>query len=287
MTESTAADRAAESSAPFRAAEHAAPVIDAALRSALDRAAVAPRLLVALDFDGVLAPVVDDPDSARALPASHAALLALRALPGTVVALVSGRSLESLDVVGGLPADAPLVGSHGLELRLSATDARPAVSAADVERVVALRSRLEPLVARVEGAWIEQKPAGLAVHSRLVANVDDAAALGAAVREAAAAADRGLMVRDGKDVVEISVRDATKGDGVRALVERFAPDAVLFAGDDVTDEDALAVLGPDDVGIKVGPAATIAPFRVADPAAVAAVLEHVLEVRTSARFAGA
>lgn len=253
--------------------------VDADLQGALDRAAAADRLLVALDFDGVLAPEVDDPDDARALPASLAALLALRELPGTTVALVSGRSLASLDRVGGMPTAVPLVGSHGLELRLSSEDVRPAVSAADAERVVALRSRLEQLVARVEGAWIEDKPAGLAVHSRLVANADDAAALGTAVREAAAAADRGLTVRDGKNVVEFSVRDATKGDGLRALAERFSPDAVLFAGDDVTDEDALAVLGPDDVGIKVGWAPTIAPFRVADPAAVAAVLEHLLRSR--------
>lgn len=262
------------------------PALDADLQGALDRAADADRLLVALDFDGVLAPEVDDPDDARALPASLAALLALRELPGTTVALVSGRSLESLDRVGGMPTAVPLVGSHGLELRLSAEDAHPAVSAADAERVVALRSRLAPLVARVDGAWIEDKPAGLAVHSRLVANPDDAAALGAAVREAAAAADRGLTVRDGKNVVELSVRDATKGDGLRVLAERFSPDAVLFAGDDVTDEDALAVLGPDDVGIKVGSAPTIAPFRVVDPAAVAAVLEHLLDARRAARPVG-
>lgn len=258
------------------------PAFDADLRRALDRASAAPRLLVALDFDGVLAPEVDDPDDARALPASHAALLALHELPGTTVALVSGRSLESLDRVGGMPEDVPLVGSHGLELRLAAGDARPAVSAADAERVVALRSRLEPLVARVDGAWIEDKPAGLAVHSRLVASADDAAALGSAVRAEAAAADPGLTVRDGKHVVEFSVRDATKGEGLRALVARFSPGAVLFAGDDVTDEDALAVLGSDDVGIKVGPAATIAPFRVSGPEAITAVLERLLDARRAA-----
>ena len=64
------------------------PDLDPALAAAVDRLAAAPALLIALDFDGTLAPEVDDPAAARALPAAHAALLALHALPGTTVALV-------------------------------------------------------------------------------------------------------------------------------------------------------------------------------------------------------
>lgn len=252
-----------------------------ALDAELDRLAVVPRLLIALDFDGTLAPEVDDPAAARALPEARAAALALHALPDTIVALVSGRALESLAAVGEAPDDLPLIGSHGLELRFDATDVRPAVDAHDASRVAALRSRLEPIVARVEGAWIEQKPAGLAVHSRLVADPEAALGLAAEVRAAAADGDDGLTVRAGKNVVEFAVRDATKGDGLRALSERFAPDAVIFAGDDVTDEDALAVLGPGDLGIKVGAAETVARARVADPAAMAAALERLLASRRS------
>ncbi len=260
------------------------PAVDPALAAELDRIAAVPTLLVALDVDGTLAPLVDDPDDSRALPAARAALDALAALPGTVVALVSGRSLESLARVGEVPDDQPLVGSHGLEVRFGAGDARPAVDDADAARVVALRSRLEPLVAAVPGAWIEPKPAGLAVHSRRVDDPVAVRALTEAVHAAAAEVDDALTVRDGRDVVEFAVRDATKGDGLRALVERFAPDAVLFAGDDVTDEDALAVLGPDDLGIKVGEAESVARARVADVDAMAAALEHLL--RSRERFTG-
>ncbi len=260
------------------------PAVDPALAAELDRIAAAPTLLVALDFDGTLAPLVDDPDDSRALPAARTALDALAALPGTVVALVSGRSLESLARVGEAPDDQPLVGSHGLEVRFGAGDARPAVDDADAARVVALRSRLEPLVAAVPGAWIEPKPAGLAVHSRRVDDPVAVRALTEAVHAAAAEVDDALTVRDGRDVVEFAVRDATKGDGLRALVERFAPDAVLFAGDDVTDEDALAVLGPDDLGIKVGEAESVARARVADVDAMTAALEHLL--RSRERFSG-
>jgi len=139
-------------------------------------------------------------------------------------------------------------------------------------------------VAAVPGAWIEPKPAGLAVHSRRVDDPEAVRALVDAVHAAADAVDDALTVRDGRDVVEFAVRDATKGDGLRALVERFAPDAVLFAGDDVTDEDALAALGPDDLGIKVGEAESVARARVADVEAMAAALEHLL--RSRERFSG-
>lgn len=242
-----------------------------ALDAALDRLAAAPRLLVALDFDGTLAPEVDDPLDARALPEAAAALDALRALPETIVALVSGRSLESLAHVGQQPPDTPLVGSHGLEVRLGAGAVEPAVDAADRDRVDALRAALSPLVDAVDGAWIEDKPAGFAVHTRVVDAVA-ADRLQRDVRERASALDAQLTVRDGKNVVEFAVRDATKGDGLRILRERLGVDAVLFAGDDVTDEDALRTLGEHDLGIKVGAAASAAAHRVADPAAMAALL---------------
>ncbi|MER3390738.1 MAG: trehalose-phosphatase [Microcella sp.] len=250
----------------------------AALDAALERIAGCRRLLVALDFDGTLAPEVDDPLAARALPAAAAALDALQALPETFVALVSGRSLESLAHVGQVAPGTPLVGSHGLEVRIGAGDPEPAVDDADRNRVVSLRAALAPLVDAVDGAWIEDKPAGFAVHTRVVVS-EAAGALQRDVRERASALDPGLTVRDGKNVIEFAVRDATKGDGLRILRDRLGVDAVLFAGDDVTDEDALRVLGEQDLGIKVGAAATVAEHRVADPAAMAALLAELAERR--------
>lgn len=253
-------------------------LLDPSLAAALERLAAAPRLLVALDFDGTLAPEVDDPLAARALPEAAAALEALRALPQTIVALVSGRSLESLAHVGELPPETPLVGSHGLEVRLGAGAPEPTVDAADRARVDSLRAALAPLVDAVEGAWIEDKPAGFAVHTRVV-ETEAAAALQRAARERASSVDAGLTVRDGKNVVEFAVRDATKGDGLRILRERLGVDAVLFAGDDVTDEDALRTLGQHDLGVKVGSAVTVAEHRVPDPATMAVLLARLAERR--------
>lgn len=250
------------------------------LLAALTRFVAHERILIALDFDGTLAPEVDDPTRARALPAAYEALLCLRDLPGVTIALVSGRALESLAAAGELPGDVPLVGSHGLEVRFDARDAHPAIDAVDRDRVRALQSRLEPIVATTPAAWLELKPAGVAVHTRLV-DAPAASVLHRAVRAAALKFDGALTVREGKNVVEFSVRDATKGDGLRALRARFRPDAVLFAGDDVTDEDGFAALEPHDVGIKVGAAATRADYRVANPEAIAHVLRILCALRQS------
>ena len=201
-------------------------VLDPALQAELQRVAGRETLLVALDFDGTLAPEVDVPDEARALPAAVEQLLALQSMPGATIAFVSGRSLTSLDVVVPPGVAAAMIGSHGLELLLSPGDEVPAIDEADRARVDALHALLAPLVAAVDGAWIEHKPAGFAVHTRQV-DADAAGRLQSAVRAAARAFDRALTVRDGKNVVEFAVRDATKGDGLRALRGRLRPDAAL------------------------------------------------------------
>lgn len=255
-----------------------ATTLDDGLVVELRRLAGLERVLVALDFDGTLAPEVDVPDSARALPAAVYQLEALQHLPGITIAFVSGRSLDSLDRVVPTHIEAAMVGSHGLEVRRSSGDAVSSITADERSRVVAALAAVEPAVSQVDGAWIEHKPAGFAVHTRLV-DGQAAAELQQLVRTAVAARDRTMTVREGKNVVEFAVRDATKGDGLRALRARVEPDAVLFAGDDVTDEDALAALMPGDLGIKVGSAPTIARWRVRDPAELARALAELVAAR--------
>jgi trehalose 6-phosphate phosphatase len=248
------------------------------LDAALERLASTERLLVALDFDGVLAPLVSRPEDARALPASKAAVLRLAALPDTTVGMISGRSMESLVHVTELPDDTMLIGSHGVEVRLDGT-VRLALDDDEKERVSTLRQVLEEEVAGHDGVWVEVKPAGFAVHFRgATQEVGDAAQ--ARARAAAGSLD-GLTVRQGKNVLEFSVKSTTKGEGVELLREHTGATAVLFAGDDVTDEDGFAVLGPDDLGLKVGPGDTRAGFRVADPDAVAATLTRLADLRSA------
>jgi trehalose 6-phosphate phosphatase len=80
-------------------------------------------------------------------------------------------------------------------------------------------------------------------------------------------------------VLEFSVRGETKGDAVEHLRAYTSANAVFYAGDDVTDEDAFAALGPDDLGLKSGAGETIASHRVAGPHQVAQVLALLAEFR--------
>src|SRR5690606_12555750 len=94
-------------------AASAAPSPD--LAEALRRAADAPTLVVACDYDGTLAPFVDDPTRAVPAPGATAALARLARLPRTTVALLSGRNRAALAEVSGAGAPVVLVGSHGSE----------------------------------------------------------------------------------------------------------------------------------------------------------------------------
>src|SRR5690606_3896288 len=86
------------------------------LQAAVEALARVPRLLVALDFDGVLAPIVPVPSDARPLPESAAAIDELASLPDTTVALLSGRGRADLAAVSGFGDPVRLIGSHGSEL---------------------------------------------------------------------------------------------------------------------------------------------------------------------------
>ena len=99
-----------------------------------------------------------------------------------------------------------------------------------------------------------------------------------ALREAQAELDD-LTIREGKNVLEFAVRSTTKGEALEHLRRYTAADAVFFAGDDVTDEDAFDALQADDLGVKSGPGPTLAPFRVAGPEQIAHVLSAVATFR--------
>ncbi|MFT4124032.1 MAG: trehalose-phosphatase [Microbacteriaceae bacterium] len=248
------------------------------LVGALRELARTPRLLVALDFDGTLAPIVDRPGQARALPASREAVLRLSRMPATRVALISGRALDSLERVAEVPDEVLLVGSHGAELRLDRPGDGLRLDEEERRRVEALRAVLDEVAAPLDNVWIEPKPAGFALHTRLANERDSRVAHLVALREATAE-DEALTVREGKDLLEFSVRSTTKGEAIEHLRGYTGATAVFFAGDDVTDEDGFAALGPADVGLKAGTGATGAEHRVEGPEQVALVLGTLAELR--------
>lgn len=239
------------------------------------------RLLVALDFDGTLAPEVDVPSHARALPEARRAVLELLALENTRVALISGRAMESLEEVSALPDDVLLVGSHGVEIRLD-SPTRLTLDTSELAQVDVLSGVLEDVAEKVDDVWIESKLTGFALHTRLASDEGSRQAHLMALAETQSEIE-GLTVREGKNVLEFSIRSTTKGEALLHLKEYTKATAVLYAGDDVTDEDAFAVLRSGDFGLKSGSGKTIAEFRVSDEAEVAQVLALLAQFRAEAR----
>lgn len=247
------------------------------LGAALDALTATDVLLVATDFDGTLAPIVVNSWEAAAPPASIEALAALGNLPRTHTAILTGRSLAQLAGLGPLPSSLVRIGSHGAEwgdrLLAPLTDAQAAALAEG-------RARAVTFVHGLPGAVLEDKPTGFAVHVRAMADRDRAARVPEEV--ASLLADLpDVTLLYGKQVVEATVTHTSKGIALDMLREALGATAVVYAGDDVTDETVFAVLGPDDVGIKVGDGPTVATYRIADPAAITEVLVRLAADRAA------
>jgi len=227
------------------------------------RSAVAAHvLLVACDYDGTLAAIVDDPASARPDQQAISALRDLAGLPDTFVAVISGRARADLENLMGHIPGALVIGGHGGEW------ADGVIS----PQVAALASRLGEVAAEFPGAHVESKPTGAAFHYR---QVDPGVADDAARSAVAAATKLATRVVHGKRVVDFSTTDADKGSALQQLQREISPDVTMYIGDDMTDEDAFSVLGPTDVGIKVGEGATTAQWRIPSQPEVSSLLEEL------------
>jgi trehalose 6-phosphate phosphatase len=222
-------------------------------------------LLVASDYDGVLARLRDEPSAAVPEPGVAEVLARLVGVAGVTVALVSGRGVADLRATSGLSGPFRWVGSHGAEYDGPLTGEL-------AHRRNALADVMAPLVAQTAGARLEVKPASVAVHVRQVEDRDVAAAL---LAQAQSLADSSLTLKPGKDVLELAVTDADKGAALRRLAAELGASASIYLGDDVTDEDGFRALGPDDVTVKIGDGPTDARYRVPDPAGALAVLRRL------------
>lgn len=234
------------------------------LEVALRRAAAAPTLLVVSDFDGTLAPIIDDPEAVEADREAVDALNRLSELPDTHAAILSGRSLVVLRRLARPATSVILVGGHGGDTGAEelSEEQRRALGAA--------RDRFAALLDRFPDSHLEEKGSGVAFHYRPVAPARQPEAARAALE--AASGLEGVRVLHGKKVVEVSAAGADKGTALDALRRRVAAEAVVFIGDDVTDEDAFGVLAGADVGVKVGSGPTAARYRVEGPAQVPGLL---------------
>ncbi len=241
-----------------------------ALDRALDQLATTPVLLAATNVDGTIAEIVERPEDARPLAEAVGALEILAELRRTHVALVSGRALDSLRGLAGMPTQLRVVASHGVE---DGSGMPLELTAAEQHRLQRVRELALALATPVPGCRVEDKPAGVAFHYR---SADQAAGLQAvrAYAEALSAMPN-VEVRSGKAVLEASVRSASKGRALVRLRAEVGATTVLYAGDDDTDEGAFDALAGTGVTVKVGEGRTSAALRVPDPPAVATFLARL------------
>ncbi|ACL64564.1 HAD-superfamily hydrolase, subfamily IIB [Anaeromyxobacter dehalogenans 2CP-1] len=229
-------------------------------------------VLLAFDYDGVLAPIVKDPAGARMRPSTRTLLARVAGL--YPVAVVSGRAWRDTHrFVGDVVPT--VVGNHGFEL------GHPVPVPARVLRTVrGWRRQLEAALEGVPGVHFEDKRSTLAIHYGLTRSWRRSEH---AVYEAANQL-AGTRLIPGKKVLNVLPHDfPSKGDAVRALLARLGCDAALYAGDDVTDEDAFAVGEPLVFGVHVGSGRTLAPWCLRAQEDVDALLERLVEARAGAR----
>ncbi len=230
------------------------------------------RALLAFDFDGVVSPIVDNPEQAQASPRVLRALSGIGRHVGTV-AIITGRpvsfltSREGFGELASIPGftvyghygrerwsagEAPAARASGEAAAVRGEAAAPRGEAAAPRgevvavrgEVVAVRAELARLLERsgeYEGVWLEDKGSSVAVHTRRAADPLGAlAALEEPVRELALR--HKLRVEPGKLVLEVRPDGVHKGDVLRDIVRERAAKAVLYAGDDLGDLSAFAAV---------------------------------------------
>jgi trehalose 6-phosphate phosphatase len=204
-------------------------------------------LLVALDFDGTLAPIVDDPDVAVI---HHDAPEVLVGLSEQVraVAVLTGRPARQVLALGGLDEVGDTIGESGRELVILGqygnerwtSNARRVVSPKPPAGLASLIGDLPRLLRQADAtdAWVEEKGLAVAVHTRRMVEPREAFdRLLPALTEAAKA--RNLTVEPGRLVIEIRAAGMDKGLALRRLVDEYDARAVLFVGDDLGDVPAF------------------------------------------------
>ncbi len=196
--------------------------------------------LVAVDFDGTLAPIVPDPDDSRPVPGAIEALSALT-LAGAHVVIITGRDAATVVRLGGLGAVPGLhvVGLYGLETWHDGSLVRPD----EPESIRSLREQLPAVVAEhgMPGVRVEDKGLSLVVHTRRSADPQGALA---SLRPPVAqlAHELGLEAKDGRNVIELRLPGHDKGGVLRDVIREVDPTTMLYAGDDLGDLPAFAVV---------------------------------------------
>lgn len=227
------------------------------------------KVLLAFDFDGTLAPIVADRDDAQMRPVTMDLFRKVcRLFPCTVI---SGRSQADVASRLGNADVLCAIGNHGMEPGGDLDACRLEVAEA--------RELLVEALAAYPGIDVEDKVYSLALHYRHASAPHLAQA---AIHSSLRALPRALRAVPGKLVVNLVPAHAPhKGHALMGLRDTVAAEAVLFVGDDVTDEDVFA-LGPQEriLSVRVGESrSSAAPYFLQDQEEIDVLLAKLVQLR--------
>jgi trehalose 6-phosphate phosphatase len=228
---------------------HDAATTDAAETVAMTHPLLPPLdgLAFLLDIDGTLLDLAPTPREVWVPPGLADTLRQLIERTSGALALVSGRSLNDIDLIFA-PAEFPAVGGHGAEMRLTPDSEAVATHAPPMDKD--LKRRLAAIAKLAPGILVEDKGYSLALHYRLAPEAEQAI-YQAVARLRADLPNAPIEVLPGKRVCEIKHSGFTKATGVHELMahDPFKGRRPLFIGDDVTDESVIAIM-PDYNGLS-------------------------------------
>jgi len=254
------------------------PTSAATLNEALGQLRSATMLAILLDYDGTLVPIASAPDLALPDPDLITLIGALARRPNTIVQMVSGRARDTLDAwFGTLPIG--LWAEHGVWFRAAPTvEWESTLTVPCCDWMTEVRAIMEEFSATTPGAFVEEKNASIAWHYRQAPRgYGRVQARELRLVLSKAMADRPIEIMEGKRVLEVRSRGATKAAVVQRLLSRDTPPtAILALGDDRTDEELFAALPPSAVAVHVGSGASLAGHRLHDPAATRNFLKALL-----------
>ena len=246
-------------------------------------------ILLCLDYDGTLSEIVDEPAEAYPLREIPRLLALLAKRRGRItVAVVSGREISELQRLLGSSDGLEFVGVHGLEMMRPGGRREVAPGTREcMPDLAKIRVWIAGNVPKRAGFVIEDKGLAIALHYRK-ADAAVARKVHRAFERLIRLETPTLKAGRGKMVIEAMPKLAGKGDAVLRLVgrigERFFP---VYFGDDLSDEDAFAVLKGRGITVLVGEAQPSgARYRVDNPAGVVVVLDSIANALGEALAAG-
>src|SRR3984957_17628854 len=237
---------------------------------------------VLLDIDGTLLDLAPTPREVWVPPGLAKTLKLLHEKTSGALALVSGRSLNDIDLIFA-PEQFPAVGGHGAEMRIASDSEAVAVHAPPMDKE--LKRRLAAIAKLSPGILLEDKGYSLALHYRLAPHAEKAIYEAVSLIRADLP-NAPIEVLPGKSVCEIKQSGYDKASGVRGLRGKalFQARRPIFIGDDVTDESVFAIMS--DIGglaFSVGRRAQGVAGHFDEPCDVRAWLARLVDDEAAAK----